>query len=174
MSQCGLFYYGGMALDDQTRLGIGRAIGRVPSGLYILTAEHGGRADGMLVSWVQQAAFEPAAVSVAIAKGRSVGQMVKESGRLAISVLGKSDVALMRRFARTRPDEEDPFAGLKLLRTVDGGPVLADALAYLDCRLLTVCEFGGDHEVIIAQVVGGNILKDGDAFTHQRGNGFHY
>ena len=30
------------------------ALGRIPSGLFVLTLRHGGRETGMLASWVQQ------------------------------------------------------------------------------------------------------------------------
>ena len=35
------------------------ALGRVPSGLVVLTARHGARETGMLASWVQQCSFDP-------------------------------------------------------------------------------------------------------------------
>ena len=41
-------------------------LGRVPSGIFILTVGTGDRATGMLASWVMQAGFEPPMVTVAV------------------------------------------------------------------------------------------------------------
>ena len=55
-----------------------------------------------------------------------------------------------------------------------GQIVLCDSLAWLECRLIEVCDFGGDHDVLVAAVVAGQLTNDGPSFTHTRGNGFHY
>ena len=47
-------------------------------------------------------------------------------------------------------------------------------LAWLEGRVIQTCEFGGDHELLIAQITDGAVLRDGASFTHLRGNGFHY
>jgi flavin reductase (DIM6/NTAB) family NADH-FMN oxidoreductase RutF len=128
----------------------------------------------MLASWVQQAAFEPPAVSVAIAKGRPIAELIRASRQLALSIIAKEDTTLMKRYARGLKDDEDPFAGVHTRIGSLGAPILTDALAWLECRLLHTCDFGGDHEIFVAEVVAGAMLRDGYAFAHQRGNGFHY
>jgi flavin reductase (DIM6/NTAB) family NADH-FMN oxidoreductase RutF len=46
------------------------ALGRIPSGLFILTARRGTLETGMLASWVQQCSFDPPLVMAAIRRGR--------------------------------------------------------------------------------------------------------
>ena len=48
------------------------ALGRVPSGLFILTARHGHRETGMLASWVQQCSFDPPQLSLCLRRGRDM------------------------------------------------------------------------------------------------------
>jgi 3-hydroxy-9,10-secoandrosta-1,3,5(10)-triene-9,17-dione monooxygenase reductase component len=163
-----------MTVSDELKQTVGRAIGRIPSGVFVLSARADGPAGAALVSWVQQAAFDPPSISVALAKERAIGQIIRSTERFALSVLGQPDAGLMKRFARGVPHGEDAFAGLNVIQTPSTLPVLADALAYLDCRLLSVCDFGADHELFIAAVTAGQQLKEGSAFMHQRGNGFHY
>lgn len=163
-----------MAVDEAMKQAMGKALGRVTSGVFVVSAAHEGKVGAILGSWVQQAAFEPPAISLAIAKGRAVGAMITGSRRLALSVLGEHDVHLMKRFARGVSPEEEAFAGISTRLTAGGLPVLADALAYLEGRLVQVCDFGADHELFIAEVTDGQVLKEGRAFMHQRGSGFHY
>ena len=159
--------------SDPQRLHLGKAIGRIPSGVYILTARHENRAGAILASWVQQAAFDPPALSVALAKGRAIGESIRATKTFALSILPDEDKSLMKHYARPI-DPADPFAGVRTIDSSGGMPILADALAWLECRVLSTCDFGGDHEIIIGQIVAGAILKEGKPFMHVCGNGFHY
>ena len=165
--------------DPELRNTVGKALGRIPSGVFILSAREGGNTAGMLASWAQQASFDPPAVCVAVAKGRPIGDMIRATRRLALSVLGDGDADLMRRFARPRPPADEPdngdgFTGVETLPTPSGLPVLARALAWLDCELLDTLDFGGDHDLFVARATAGALLRQGHSFTHVRGNGFHY
>ena len=156
------------------RATVGKSLGRVPSGVFVLTAVDGGRPFAMLVSWVQQAAFDPPTVSVAIARDRPMCQTIDRSRQFAVSVLGDGDKELMRHFARPRSPDEDPFEGIEVFAAPSGIPVVARALAWLDCEMTNRCDFGGDHDLLVARVTAGNVLRPGHSFTHVRGNGFHY
>jgi flavin reductase (DIM6/NTAB) family NADH-FMN oxidoreductase RutF len=79
----------------------------------------------------------------------------------------------MKYFARIKPGE-DPFAGVKIEPASSGIPILSDALAYIDCQVMSFHDFGGDHELVAARITDGRMLREGTAFAHQRGSGFHY
>jgi flavin reductase (DIM6/NTAB) family NADH-FMN oxidoreductase RutF len=159
---------------DPQRMHLGKAIGRIPSGVYVLTARHENRTGAILASWVQQASFDPPTLSIALAKGRAIGESIRASKQLALSIVPEDDKSLMKHYARPMPDDADPFAGVRVIDSPGRLPVLADALAWLECRVISTCDFGGDHEIIIAQIVAGEILREGKPFMHVRGNGFHY
>jgi flavin reductase (DIM6/NTAB) family NADH-FMN oxidoreductase RutF len=124
---------------------------------------------------VQQAAFAPPTVCVAIAKERSAHAALSAPGAtFALSVIPEGDTSLMKKYARGVPAGADPFAGVRTTRGKQGATVLADALAYLECRVTRTCDFGADHDVVLAEVIAGELLKEGASFTHLRGSGFHY
>lgn len=153
---------------------IGKALGRVPSGVYILTTRHAGRDEAMMASWVQQASFKPPSVSVAVHKDRPARGTILAARKFALAVVPQDDTSLMKKYARGVAPGEDPFAGIDVLETPGGLPVPAGALAWLECELTSVCDFGGDHEVHVARVTAGEVVREGKSFTHLRGNGFHY
>jgi flavin reductase (DIM6/NTAB) family NADH-FMN oxidoreductase RutF len=163
-----------MATSEDLKHTAGKAIGRIPSGVFILTAKNGHDATAMMASWVQQCAFDPPAISVALAKDRPIVRLIKMSQRFALSVVGEDDTSLMKRYARGVKPGEDAFAGVETFATPAGIPAMKSAIAWLECRVLTTCDFGGDHELLIAEVTAGQILRGGASFTHQRGSGFHY
>lgn len=160
--------------DDAARQELGKALGRIPSGIFILTAAHGGKESAMLASWVQQASFDPPAISIAVAKDRSMRQLLRDARCFGVSILPADDTSLMKRYARGTGDDADPFAGVAVERGPGGATILSEALAWLECQAIAACDFKADHEIIVARVLAGGVLRDGRAFAHQRGNGFHY
>ena len=153
---------------------LAQALGRIPSGLYILTASHAGRATGMLASWVQQAGFDPPLVSVAVARQRYVADWILASGRFTLNQLPAGSKALIRHFGRGFPDDAPAFEGLGLRDVATSAPVLEGALGYLDAEV--VGDLGvGDHRIIVGRIVAGALLDpEAEPFVHVRQNGLHY
>jgi flavin reductase (DIM6/NTAB) family NADH-FMN oxidoreductase RutF len=154
--------------------GLGQALGRIPSGLYILTVQHGERSTGMLASWVQQAGFDPPMLTVGIRRDRYVADWVAESGRFALSQLAVGSKALIRHFGRGFDPDAPAFEGIELRHDARGGPVLAGAMAFLDAEVAGELA-SGDHRIFVARVIDGALLKpDAEPLLHVRSYGFHY
>ena len=83
-----------------------QALGRVPSGLYILTVRHGLRTTGMLASWVQQAGFDPPMITVAVGSGRYVGDWIASSASFTLNQVPSGNKPLLRHFAGPSPEGE--------------------------------------------------------------------
>jgi flavin reductase (DIM6/NTAB) family NADH-FMN oxidoreductase RutF len=90
-----------------------------------------------------------------------------------INILGESDKALMKHFAKGFTPEEPAFEGLRVERSADGVPVLPDAMANLECRVRGRREVG-DHLLILAEVVGGGLTGEGPPMVHVRRSGANY
>jgi flavin reductase (DIM6/NTAB) family NADH-FMN oxidoreductase RutF len=149
------------------------ALGRVPSGLFILTARRGALETGMLTSWVQQCAFEPPHICVAIRRDRDIAGWLSDDSPFALNVLDDSQTDMIVHFGRGFAPNEAAFEGLDVERPDGGTPVLTEALAYLDCRVAGRCQ-AGDHDLFLGRVVGGRLLNDGHPMIHVRKSGFHY
>jgi flavin reductase (DIM6/NTAB) family NADH-FMN oxidoreductase RutF len=159
-----------------TNTALAQALGRIPSGLYILTVRLGDRSTGMLSSWVQQAGFEPPLVTVAVRRDRHVADWVAEAGRFTLNQLPRGSKPLIRHFGRGFPPDEPAFEGVALRDDVPahGGPVLAAAMAYLDAEVAAEIA-PGDHRIFVGKVVDGALLQsDAEPLVHVRANGFHY
>lgn len=155
--------------------GIAAAIGRIPSGLFILTAVHETKRTGALVSWVQQVGFKPPTISVAVGQDRPVMGLIEGSRRFALCQVPQEDKVLLRKFAAGVPEGEDPFADMPLVETSDFAvPVLADSLSYMTCELAAHVVVQTDHDLIIGTVVAGALNGDGEPFVHLRENGLKY
>ncbi|HYO26345.1 MAG TPA: flavin reductase family protein [Lacipirellulaceae bacterium] len=149
------------------------ALGRVTSGVYILTAGAGDRATGMLASWVMQAGFEPPMVTVAIRQGRYVGDWLTAGEPFALNIVGEDQKHLLRHFGKGFEPGEPAFTGLEVRATSAGIPALVGAVGHLLCE--PVAHFdSGDHRIFLARVAGGELAQEGPPMVHMRKSGAHY
>ncbi len=152
---------------------IARALGRIPSGLFIATTEVHGVRSGCIVSFVMQAGLEPPVVSVAFARERPFLDEVRRARRFALSVLDERSRRAMVAFTRRTPPGESPFDKLDIATTDSGLPVIADALAWIEARVrgehLTT-----DHAIVFADVVAASVAREGEPHVHLRRNGLSY
>jgi len=153
---------------------IGTALGRIPSGLFVLTAKNEHLRTGMLTSWVQQVSFQPPMVSVAVAKGRYIMPLISESRRFGLCQLPQGEKIIMRKFASGCSPTEDPFLGFEMVNhTVTDVPILANVLSYLECDLTCHMDVEGDHDIFVGTIRGGDLFK-GEPHVHLRENGLSY
>ena len=149
------------------------ALGRVPSGLFILTVGQGARATGMLASWVQQCSFDPPRVSAAFAKDRWVLDWLTDGAAFAVNVLPEGEKKLVAHFGKGFGPDESAFEGVEVVREGDAAPMLAAALAHLTCRVAHRYD-AGDHILVIGTVEDGAVRGDGRPATHVRKSGNNY
>jgi flavorubredoxin/flavin reductase (DIM6/NTAB) family NADH-FMN oxidoreductase RutF len=152
-----------------------RALGRLSGGLYLITARKGEIASAMLASWVTQASLNPLGVAVAVAKDRAIEALLHTGDRFVLNVLEEDNYQpLMRHFLKRFPPGGDRFAGVKTYDASNGSPILADALAYMECKVTSRMDCG-DHWVICSAVQAGRVAKaQGATAVHHRKVGNHY
>ena len=152
---------------------VGKALGRVPSGLFVMTTKHQDQEDAVLASWVNQCSFDPPAVTVALGVTRSARLLVEASQTFIVNVLGKDSNNLMKHFFKPPAPGTSIFDGLKVGKGHHDIKILKDAVAYVECEVRSQNTFG-DHVVYVGEIVGGKMLKGGDPYFHVRDNGFNY
>ncbi len=79
---------------------IGPALGRVPSGLFVVTYLAGEIEQAMLASWVQQCSFEPPMLSVAVKQGRGISDWLTEGANFVVNVLAEGQTDLISHFGK--------------------------------------------------------------------------
>jgi flavin reductase (DIM6/NTAB) family NADH-FMN oxidoreductase RutF len=159
--------------DAERAKGLAAALGRVASGLFVVTVRRGSDETGMLASWVQQCSFEPPQLSVAIRRDREVNAWLTPETAFTVNVLDDTQTDMIVHFGRGFALDEPAFVGLDVGRPGGAPPVLQEALAYLECRVAGRIA-AGDHDVVIGRVVAGHVLGDGQPMIHVRKSGSHY
>ena len=149
------------------------ALGRIPSGLFIVTIRTEEWETGMLASWIQQCSFQPPLVSIAIARSRWTLESLHERAAIAINVLAEGEKAMLAHFGKGFDRQSPAFEGLEIERFPESAPCLLAAHAYLDGRFVKRVETG-DHILVISEIVGGRVLHEARPATHVRRRGTHY
>lgn len=152
-----------------------KALGRISSGLYIITAAKGEVTSAMLASWISQASFKPLGFTIAVAKDRAIESLMQVGDTFVLNILEEGNhLALMKHFLKRFPPGADRFAGVRTRPANNKSPILADALAYLECTVNSRMELS-DHWLVYCTVEDGKVSKD-EAITavHHRKIGNYY
>ncbi|MCP5465045.1 MAG: flavin reductase family protein [Deltaproteobacteria bacterium] len=134
-----------------------KVLGKVPSGLFIITAAQGDKRSAFLASFVQQVSFDPLVFAIACHPDRYPYSMIKESKKFAINIIPEGDSILMKTFAKGHGPDEDPMASVSL-DIIEGVPTLKDAIGAGVFELVDEAN-PGDHAVLFGKAIGG-ILHD--------------
>ena len=163
-----------MKREVSTRETVGQALAKIPQGVFVMTSHFEDRVAGVMVSWVQQVAFEPPMVMVAIRKGRPITPLILDSHTFALCQVAKDDRLTMRKFFNSESGDEFPFQSLELHRAATGAPIIAKSLAYLDCEVVRHVDVEADHDIYIGHIVAGEVLHDGEVILRDRESGYEY
>ena len=152
---------------------IGQALGKIPSGVGVLTSKGVSQESAMLASWFQQASFEPPMITVGVNKERPIAEIIATSRHFILNLFHTNQKDLFGHFARGFKPGDDPFKDISLSRSPGGNAILNDAMSYLECELVSRID-AGDHWIFLGKILGGKILNEGHSMVHTRKNGFHY
>lgn len=130
---------------------------RLTAGVYVVGVADGGRRNAFTAAWLMQVSFDPLLLALSINPGHASFPLLVGGDGFAVSVLSCDQLDLARHFGTRSGRETDKLAGVSWRAGRTGAPILAEAVAYLECRL-TGRVPAGDHEIVIARPVAGEIL----------------
>lgn len=152
---------------------LAQALGRVPTGLYVVSTSTSDGPIGFVGSFVQQVGFEPPTMCVAVGSGRSHLEAIRASGGFALSLLDKESQGQMSAFFKAPPEGRTQFDALETKATDGGRTVLSNCLAWMDCEL-TGEHAVGDHVIVFGTVKQAERVREGEPSVHLRSNGLGY
>ena len=156
--------------NDQKRMG--PALGKIASGLYVVTAQLSDGPIGMLCSFVEQAGFEPPMISLALGHGRPMAAALEGDRVFGLHILSKANSSLVKSFARGGTPES--FREHPLIENPFGIPQFTEAFAFLACKVAGHLT-SGDHTIYVAEVLDGILQHpQQEPMIRIRPNGFGY
>lgn len=138
---------------------------RLPAGIYLLGSRAGERCNLMTASLVSQLAIDPKLIGVSVERSSLTRELIEESGRFALSLLAREDRSLVRKFVKPAEHDRDAhtLSGVGYFDAgVTGAPIVASALAWLDCEVRARMD-NGSHVLFAGEVVdAGSPDEDGE------------
>lgn len=131
------------------------------SGVSVVTTASSTRRAGMTVSAFNSLSIEPPLVLVCLHKDASTSQLLQETKHFAVSILSESQAAISDRFAGRVPleNKDERFIGVPTRTFITGSPILADCVAWLDCRIHEQHD-GSSHWIAVGEVLATGFYPD--------------
>jgi flavin reductase (DIM6/NTAB) family NADH-FMN oxidoreductase RutF len=131
-----------------------RAAGRFPTGIVVVATSLEGNGHAMTVSAFTSVSLEPLLVLFCAEKIARFHDAVLAAGTWSVSILDEDSEKTARWLAtRGRPLEGQLDQAPHHLGPLTGAPILDAAIAALECRTTAVHD-GGDHSIVLGEVVG--------------------
>jgi len=143
-------------------------MGHFATGVTILTTTLDEELHGMTANALCSVSLDPLLVLVCVNKQARTHAVLAESGVFALNVLTEEQEHLSRLFTDDAVDAAHSLTGLSCRRGATGAPILADCLAFVECRVVAAYP-GGDHTIFVGAVEDAGVLREGQPLIFFRG-----
>ncbi len=146
-----------------------KALFKISYGLYVLTANEGGKDNGCIINTAQLLTDEPRRITVAVNKKNLTHDMIMNTGKFNISVLtDKAPFSQYQEFGFVSGRDKDKFAdtAIEFARSGNGVVYIADNVnAYISGKVIASEDYG-THTLFVAEVTEARITGEGESVTY--------
>ncbi len=141
-----------------------------PSGVCVVSANVEGQRVATTIGSLVSLSLEPPLVGISVGREVSLHELLRTAGTFGVSILRGDQAGVAAHFARGVP----PLVLWDSVPVRDGetgAPLLADALAWIECRLWARYD-AGDHSIFVGEVVAVEEGEPGAGLVY-RERGYH-
>ena len=124
------------------------ALGRFATGVAFVTAAPDGEPAGLIVNSLTSVSLDPPLLSFCPSRSSLTWSRMRRTGRFGVNILGRRHEPFAK---RATPARADRFASLNWELGAHGVPLLTDALATLECKIVAEHP-AGDHWIVVGHV----------------------
>ncbi|TML03197.1 MAG: flavin reductase [Actinobacteria bacterium] len=143
---------------------------RFPSPVAVVTAAVEGERFGLTVGSLVSLSLTPPLVGISIGKDSSSHEPIRRAGGWAVSLLTGSQADVAQHFARSGIPPVALWVGVDV-RDGPRGPLLDEALGWLECRTVSEHE-AGDHTIFVGEVESIELGVNAEGLVYKGGT-FH-
>jgi flavin reductase (DIM6/NTAB) family NADH-FMN oxidoreductase RutF len=145
------------------------AMRQLTGGVCVITAGRGKDISGMTVTSVSSLSVDPATLIVSINRQASSWPLVKRHGFFGVNILTSDQIDIAEHFtAKGGLKGAERFAGAEWFTRASGVPLLAGALAAIDCEVEDIVE-RHSHAIVIGRVLDLRLSTRTAALAYWRG-----
>jgi len=136
-------------------------IGEFATGVAVVTTNVDGRLHGMTANAICSLSLEPLQLLVCVDRESNCYRQMQGAEAFGLSILASDQEEISNTFARTTAPEAGSLLGVAFRQGCLSEPLIENALAHLECRIAERID-GGDHIIVIGDVVAGERLRDAE------------
>ncbi|MHB8670519.1 MAG: flavin reductase family protein [Acidimicrobiales bacterium] len=142
-----------------------QVLGHFATGVVVITSHDDEGPAGLAVNSFTSVSLAPPLVAFCAAATSTTWPRIQSTGRYCVNVLAEHQEDLCRLFATRGADK---FEGIGWTRSGLGSPVLAGALAWIDC-VIDAEHKAGDHLIVVGGVRELGLSEDAGPLLFYRG-----
>lgn len=128
---------------------------RLTQGVYVIGVTDGTTDNAFTAAWVMQVSFDPLLLTLSINAHHGSYRLLQQSGTFTVNVLSREQMSLAAHFGQ--PAVSDKLGSVAWTRSGAGAPLITDAIAWFECRVIAEHP-AGDHVLVLGRVVDGKLL----------------
>lgn len=133
----------------------------IPYGFHGLSSRYEDDVNAMAFNWFSQVSFEPRLVAVGLQKMSYTHGLIEKGGVFVVNIFLAEDKEVIMPLTKGRAKRPDKMKEISYTPAPETGcPVLNGAAAYLECKVSQIIDIGGDHDIVVGQVIGAGLLKE--------------
>jgi flavin reductase (DIM6/NTAB) family NADH-FMN oxidoreductase RutF len=143
-----------------------QVLGTYPTGVCVISAlDSDGKPVGMVVGSFTSVSLDPPLVGFLPDKGSSSWPKIEAAGHFCVNVLASDQQDVCRQVTAKGPEK---FVGVDFTISQHNLPIIADAIANIECSIHSVTD-AGDHLFVLGNVLGLEHTREGDPMLFYRG-----
>jgi 3-hydroxy-9,10-secoandrosta-1,3,5(10)-triene-9,17-dione monooxygenase reductase component len=143
-----------------------QVLGAYPTGVSVITALGAdGKPVGMVVGTFTSVSLDPPLVAFLPDKKSTSWPQIEAAGRFCVNVLASDQQDVCRQVSAKGAEK---FVGVEYALSQHNLPMIANAIACIECSIHSVVE-AGDHWIVLGNVLGLEVTRDEDPMLFHRG-----
>jgi flavin reductase (DIM6/NTAB) family NADH-FMN oxidoreductase RutF len=133
-----------------------------PCPTVLVSCADGGRTNLIAIAWIMPVSVDPPLLALSVRPQRYSHDLIVRSGEFGVNVMGQEHAAQVLFCGRRSGRDRDKWAASGLTpqpARVIGAPLVAEAAAHLECRLVEQWP-AGDHTLFLGQVVAAAVVEE--------------
>jgi len=131
---------------------INKVMWQIPNALCLIGSRAGDEWNGMTQSWVSQVSMSPVLVAISVDVNAVTNRLIRGGGVFSVNLWDQGDTRVLVKSSKPAVKEGDSLNGRPIRVGVTGAPVFAEAVAFIECRVVNTIELGS-HDLFIGEVV---------------------